>query len=145
MWLRKAWPRLILPFLVSLKRFFAPEWVLSFILAIFGILLESILIGFRGQQNGHGAPFEDRRFIHRRLRQGGGKALEHVRAQGAVRHLAATETDRGLDLVPGGQEFGRLGHFGVEVVGVNIERKAGLLDLDHFLVLLGFLLLLLRS
>ena len=25
MWLRNAWPRLILPFLVSLKRFLAPE------------------------------------------------------------------------------------------------------------------------
>ena len=43
----------------------------------------------------------------------------------------------------GSQELGGLGHLGIEVVGVNIERKAGLLDLDHFLVLLGFLLLLL--
>ena len=34
MWLRNAWPRLILPFLVSLKRFLAPECVFSFILAI---------------------------------------------------------------------------------------------------------------
>ena len=61
----------------------------------------------------------------------------------ALCHLAATETDRGLDLVPRGEELGRLGHLGVEVVGVNIERKAGLFDFDHFLVLLGFLLLLL--
>ena len=29
-----SWPRLILPFLVSLKRFLAPECVFSFILAI---------------------------------------------------------------------------------------------------------------
>ena len=42
-----------------------------------------------------------------------------------------------------GQELGRLVQLGVEVVGVNVEREAGLFDFDHLLVLLGFLLLLL--
>ena len=60
-----------------------------------------------------------------------------------MRHLTAAEADRSLHLVTSGQELGGLVQLGVEVVGVNIERKAGLLDLDHFLVLLGFLLLLL--
>ena len=60
-----------------------------------------------------------------------------------MRHFAAAETDRNLYLVSGCQELGSLVELGVEVVGVNIERKAGLLDLDHLLVLLGFLLLLL--
>ena len=60
-----------------------------------------------------------------------------------MRHLTAAEADRSLHLVASSQELGSLVQLGVEVVGVNIERKAGLLDLDHFLVLLGFLLLLL--
>ena len=41
------------------------------------------------------------------------------------------------------QELGSLVQLGVEVVGVNVEREAGLFDFDHLLVLLGFLLLLL--
>ena len=57
--------------------------------------------------------------------------------------LDRQEADRSLNLVAGCQELGGLVHFGIEVVGVNVERKAGLLDFDHFLILLGFLLLLL--
>ena len=102
-----------------------------------------MLFRSRDQQNGHRAALEDRRLIHACLRQSLGKALQHVSTECAVRHLTAAETDRGLYLVASGQELGRLVQLGVEVVGVNVEREAGLFDFDHLLVLLGFLLLLL--
>ena len=42
------------------------------------------------------------------------------------------------------QELGSLVHLGVEVVGVDVQGKADLLEFNHFLVLLGFLFLFLH-
>ena len=39
------------------------------------------------------------------------------------------------------QALGSLVHLGVEVVGVDVQGKADLLEFNHFLVLLGFLFL----
>ena len=49
-----------------------------------------------------------------------------------------------LELVTLLQELSSLVHLGVEVVGVDVQGKADLLDLNHFLVFLGFLFLFLH-
>ena len=59
-------------------------------------------------------------------------------------HFTAAEPDAHLELVTLLQEFGSLVHLGVEVVGVDIQGKADLLEFNHFLVLLGFLFLFLH-
>ncbi len=56
-------------------------------------------------------------------------------------HFAAAEPDAHLELMALLQELGCLVHLGVEVVGVDVQGKADLLDLNHFLVFLGFLFL----
>ena len=67
-----------------------------------------------------------------------GEAVMHIEAQIGVRHFAATEPDGYLELVALRQELGGLVDLGVEVVGVDVERQADLLDFHDFLVLLGF-------
>ena len=59
-------------------------------------------------------------------------------------HLTAAEPDAHLELVTLLQELSSLVHLGVEVVGVDVQGKADLLEFNHFLVLLGFLFLFLH-
>ena len=61
-----------------------------------------------------------------------------------MRHFAAAEPDAHLELVALLQELSSLIHLGVEVVGVDVQRQADLLEFNHFLVFLGFLFLFLH-
>ena len=56
-----------------------------------------------------------------------------------MRHLTAAETNGHLHLIALGQKLLRLADLGVEVVRVDVEGKADLLDVDDLLVFLRFL------
>jgi len=70
------------------------------------------------------------------------KALQQFFADGGMRHLTTAETDSDFDTVAFLQELLGILQFDVEIVGVDAGRHAYFLDLDHTLVLLGFLFLL---
>ena len=55
-------------------------------------------------------------------------------------HFAATEPDSHLDTVAFLQELLRVLQLHIEVIGIDVGRHTDLLDLDHMLVLAGFLL-----
>ena len=107
--------------------------------------IEYLLGRAGGQEHHHAAAFQLRLLINHSLAfQRLCKALLHINTQTGVRHFAAAEPDGNLYLVALLQELCGLVDLGVKVVGINVERKADLLQLDHFLVFLGFLFLFLH-
>src|SRR5262249_45273168 len=71
-------------------------------------------------------------------------AIEELIAQLLVRHLAAAEAQRDLDLVTFLEEALHRAHLHVVIVVVDHRPELDLLDLDHLLFLAGFRRLLLR-
>src|SRR5450759_1141701 len=69
------------------------------------------------------------------------QAIEHGPAELHMRHLAAAESDRGLDLVAVLQESKDVVLFEVEIVLVDAGAELHLLDDDDLLLLLCFALL----
>ena len=98
-----------------------------------------ILLGRRGgKEHLHAPPLQLRRFFHHSLRQCLCEALLHFKAKVGVRHFTAPEANGYLHLIAFGQEFPGLPYLGVEVVRIDIERKADLFDVDDLLVFPGF-------
>ena len=60
------------------------------------------------------------------------KTLVDIQTQAGMCHLTAAEPDAHLELVTLLQELGSLVHLGVEVVGVDVQGKADLLEFNTF-------------
>ena len=70
------------------------------------------------------------------------EVLQQIFADGGMGHFTAAEADSDLDSVAFLQELLGIFQFDVEVIGVDAGRHTDFLDLDHALVLFGFLFLL---
>src|SRR6185369_1414428 len=149
MWRLKALARTILPVPVFLKRLAAPRCVFSFGISLLFCLGSGgrVWLRFRralassslGQDDVHLIAFLTwHRLSQGDVRQLGHQFLENAPADLRVRHLAATEEDGGLDLVPFAQEPLDVLLLELVVVHIDLRPELDLLDLDHPLVLLGF-------
>src|SRR5690349_13035261 len=70
--------------------------------------------------------------------------LQYSRTQFTVRHFAAAKPDRGFDLIAFLEPLARMLHAILVVVIVRSRPKLHFLDRDRYLLLLGFVCLLLR-
>src|SRR6186713_91580 len=162
MWRLNALALTILPVPVFLKRLAAPRCVFSF-----GISIPLLFFACRGavaairlgprralaaralaQDDVHLVAFlSRRRFGQCDFGQFPQQPLENAPPDLRVRHLATAEEDRRLDLVTFTQEALDVLLLELVVVLIDFRSELDLLDLDHFLMLLGlarsFLLLVL--
>src|SRR5436190_7211116 len=134
-----AFPRLNFPVAVFLKRLAAPRWLFS--LGIF-----SLCFGFRRrflparllrQDRVHLVAFLARRRLgHRHVGQFADQPFQDAPPDLGMRHLAAAEEDRRLDLVAVLEEALDVLLLELIIVLVDLRAELDFLDLDDLLVLL---------
>ncbi len=136
---------MILPVAVTLNRFLAPLWVLSFcfvtglrpfpfVLTLFGLQ--------RTKMHRHRAPFHSGRLLDVSMRP---KLLRQLIEQSPpdirVSHLPPAKEDGQLHFVPAIQELGRLATLRFQIVIVDLRANPHLFKLDDMLILARLALL----
>ena len=144
-----------LPVAVILNRFLAPLWVF-----IFGGLVDALLTSSasfllavpipvrrtrfrleRSHEHDHGPAFHPWWLLDRAVRtELIGELIEQDSAKIRVGHLATTEEDGQLDLIPGAEELRGLPPFRFEIVVVDLGPDANFFQLDNMLVAAGLAL-----